>query len=58
MPFADLVEVARLFSPSSKEGVEEALVNKVEEAVEEASRPICREAKGEVVPSPMLLPDS
>jgi hypothetical protein len=52
----DLVVVERLVSPKSKDGVEEALVNKVEEAVEEASRPICRVAVGEVVPKPRLVP--
>lgn len=50
----DLVDVARLASPSSKEGVDEALVNNVEEADEEASRPTCRVARGEVVPMPTL----
>ena len=54
MPFDDRVVVERFVSPKSREGVEEALVNKVEEAVEEASRPMCRVARGEVVPMPTL----
>jgi len=48
------VEVAKLLSPSKRLGVVEALVNKVEEAEEEASRPMCRVASGVIVPMPTL----
>ena len=54
MPPAALVVVERLLSPKSSEGVEEALINKVEEADEEASNPTWSVAKGEFVPIPTL----
>ena len=52
MPLPDLVDVAKFVSPNNREGVEEAFVNIVEEAVEEASKPTCNEATGEDVPIP------